>query len=167
MTDEQAVPENPEEDLEENKITESNERVDKFENRLDRLSRKLGQEAKEREKVEDAFLKTQTELETAKKERDFFASFSDSVGKYPEAASFKDAIKEKVLAGYSTEDATLAILAKEGKLGQLTVERETPAGGSAATSPPPSGDKSLDQMTREEKREAVLKAINEGAIALR
>ena len=86
--------------------------------------------------------------------------------KYPQAKDFKDKIKEKALAGYTVEDATVAVLASEGKLTATPQETENPTGGSATNPPATSGSKELSEMTIEEKRAAVLDQIEKGNITL-
>lgn len=46
----------------------------------------------------------------------FNNEFKDQVATFPLAKDHEDDIKAKVKAGYSTEDATVAVLQKEGKL---------------------------------------------------
>jgi hypothetical protein len=131
-------------------------------NRVEQRLRSLTEKVKltERERDEKAKLlqEKETEVINANKERDFYSKFSDSTNKYPDAHAFKDKIREKVMAGYDVEDATVAVLAKEGKFGTSTtvVEKETVAGGSAATAIKGEGEKSLSEMTREEKRASLM-----------
>jgi len=64
------------------------------------------------------------------------------------------------MAGYDLEDATISILAKEGKY-QPVVQQQTaapkisPAGGSAATTLKSMADKPIGEMTQEERRKAL------------
>lgn len=145
---------------EENTEGEIINKDNKTENRFKDLTQKakeLGETA-EREKMG---------RETAEKERDFYSGFSESVAKTPQAAEFKDEIKAKVLLGYSVEDATVSILHSKGKLAPLAPERETIAGGSATnTITQSSTNKTIGEMTRDEKRAAVLEAQSKGDISL-
>ena len=137
----------------------------KVEKRIKQLSNKVKLTSKERDDLAKAKQKLEAERDTAKKEVEFYSAFSDASDKYPNAKEYKDKIKEKVIGGYSVEDAAVSVLAKEGK---LTAPRITdnPAGGSA-TNPPMTGEsKTLETMTREEKRSEVLKAIDKGDISL-
>lgn len=123
------------------------------EKRIENLSNKVKTFAQERD---DAMAKAK-EAEAAKlnleKERDFFASFSDAAVKFPAASEYKDAIKEKVMAGYTVEDATVAVLNAQGKLAPQA-PAELPlqpiAGGSAATALPMDGGRPLSEMSRAE-----------------
>jgi len=138
----------------------------KTKNRFQQLSDKVKSTAKEKD---DALAKVKTEEENrlkAEKERDFFRDFSKLSSQYPNATAFQDKILEKVNAGYSAEDATLAILAKEGKL-QAPIAPSAPlpdnvAGGSASTAITEQSDKGLGEMTVDEKRDALVKMEKEG-----
>ena len=138
----------------------------KVEQRIKDLSKKVKLTSDERDELAKA--KTQLEEDKAiiSKERDFYMSFSDSVGKYPDAKDFKEKIKEKVLAGYDVEDATISVLTREGKLNQAPapVEKEKVAGGSAPNQIK-GGAKPLSEMTREEKRAALVDAEARGDIS--
>lgn len=141
----------------------------KVEKRIKDLSEKVRLTSEERDE-KDGLLKTrETELATANKERDFFKDFASSSSRYPNAAEYQDAIKEKVMAGYSVEDATVSILAKEGKLQNYTPpapKQDSPAGGSATNQISTGGDKSLKEMSREEKRAALMDAEDsEGGVS--
>lgn len=139
----------------------------KIEDRIRDLSQKVKTAAEER----DAFAQAKAEAEQARvaaeKERDFFANFSDSIAKYPNANEYKDAIKEKVMGGYSVEDATVAVLAREQKLVVNTPapERETVAGGSAINNMSAPVNKSSNEMTQAERRAALLEAEKRGDIS--
>src|SRR3990167_3240662 len=104
-------------------------------NRLKKLSEKVIQEKKEKEELAEAKAKLEEEKAKAEKERDFFKDFSSQSSKYPKASEHQDAIWEKVQKGYSTEDAIVSTLAKEGKL-TMETQQESPKveGGSTNTS---------------------------------
>src|SRR5687768_16739682 len=88
----------------------------KVEKRIRELSNKVKLTSKERDELAQAKQKLEAERDTAQKEVQFYSAFSDVTDKYPNAKEFKYKIKEKVLTGYSMEDAAVAVLAKEGKL---------------------------------------------------
>ena|SRR3990167_1249686 len=144
----------------------------KVEERIKDLSSKVKLTSQERDELQASNKKLEDEKAAALKEKDFYASFSDTVSQYPNAKDFKDKIKEKVMAGYSVEDATVAVLAKEGKLATTPSEniqpepKQSPAGGSATTSPPTQGQKPISEMTREEKRQALLEAEARGDVGI-
>src|SRR3990167_1272359 len=133
------------------------EKENKIEKRIKDLSEKVRLTSEERDEKDKLVKDRDEKIVGLEKERDFFSSFGDSVAKYPQASEFKDAIKEKVLHGYSVEDATVSVLAKEGKLETKAPAspppppKENPAGGSAINQPITGGAKPVNQMTREEK----------------
>lgn len=134
----------------------------KVKNRFEKLSEKVILTSKEKD---DALLKAQTEADArvkAEKERDFYKDFSANVSKYPSASEYQDKILEKVNAGYSTEDAMVAVLVKEGKFTSETIQpdRLQVEGGSAPTIV--GGDKSLNDMTAAEKLAMLAEADKSG-----
>ena len=143
------------------------ERENKIEKRIKDLSEKVKLTADERDAE-----KRRTEEETTKsnnlqKEVEFLNSFGDQLTKYPDASSYRDKIKEKVLKGYSVEDATVSTLASEGKLTPKAIQVENVAGGDAAVNQPiTGGTKKLNEMSREEKRNALLEAEKRGEISM-
>ena len=134
----------------------------KVKNRFEKLSEKVILTSKEKD---EALSKAQTEAEArvkAEKERDFYKDFSANVSKYPSASEYQDKILEKVNAGYSTEDAMVAVLVKEGKFTSETIQPDKPQveGGSATTQM--SGDKSIYDMSAAEKLAALTEADKSG-----
>lgn len=147
---------------------DNSEQVNKIEKRIGELNKKVILTAKERDDLAKAKDELQAEKDTAIKERDFYAGFADSIAKYPGANEYKDTIKEKVLAGYDMEDATIAILAREGKYQPTVapVESENPAGGSATNQVNLKGEKSPQEMNREELRAALVEAEKKGEFSI-
>ena len=124
-------------------------------NAVEKRMQKLANEKNDAEKA-----KAEAEAKSAvtEKERDFYKDFSGSISKYPSANEYQDAIKEKVMSGYTVEDATVSVLAKEGKLGTIQAPpppRESPAGGSASNQISSGGNKTVSEMSRDEKRQAL------------
>lgn len=137
----------------------------KVKNRFEKLSEKVILTSKEKE---EALAKVRAEEEArlkAEKERDFYKDFSANISKYPNASGYQDKILEKVKAGYSTEDAMISVLVKEGKLTSEPAAIETPQveGGSATTTL--GGVKGLDEMTPSEKLSALAEADKAGDLA--
>lgn len=131
----------------------------KVKNRFEKLSEKVILTSKEKEKAEAEARAAGERADSLSKERDFYKDFSVNVTRYPQAAEYQDKILEKVRSGYSTEDAMVSVLNKEGKLTASTPEsRPTPTphveGGSAPTQVF-SGDKGLSDMTTDEKFKAL------------
>ena len=147
-------------------VDEDIDKKNKVEKRIKDLSDKVRLTSEERDEKEKLLRERDAELDRTVKERDFYSSFTDATVKYPGANEYKDTIKDKVLLGYSVEDATVAVLASEGKLvmPEPAAEPEpNPAGGSAVNQPP-TGEKKLEEMTLAEKREAVVEAERKGEI---
>ena len=134
------------------------------EKRIKDLSEKVKLTATERDELKTLNGELEGKITTANKERDFFKDFSASSARYPQATEYQDAIKEKVMSGYTVEDATVAVLAKENKLSNYTPpapKQVSPAGGSATNNISQGGEKSLSEMNREEKRAELLKMEDE------
>lgn len=125
------------------------EKPSRSEERITELSDKVKTEAEGRAKAE-------ADKAEAERRATFAEGFVDVLSTNPMAKDHKDEIKEKVLKGYSMEDATYAVLGKAGKLGQAP--KPQVAGGSAATQPNAS-QKEIKDMTLAEKREALAKEI--------
>lgn len=134
----------------------------KVKNRFQELSEKVKLTSQER----DELAKVKTELEAKNsglsKEVEFYKDFSINVPKYPAASEYQDKILEKVRGGYSTEDAIVSVLNKEGKLNPSEVrqQQQIVAGGSAPTTM--EGTKSLRDMTAAEKLAALGEAEASG-----
>lgn len=104
--------------------------------------------------AEEARKKAEAERDSLAKEASFYKSFNPLLSKYSAAAELQDKIKEKVMAGYDIEDATVAILNREGKLNPTSspvVEREIVAGGSSANPPTTGKAKPVAEMTQAER----------------
>lgn len=121
--------------------------------RITELSDKVKTEAEAREKAEAG--KADADRRAA-----FAEGFVDVISDHPQAKEHKEEIKEKVLKGYSVQDATYAVLGAAGKLGQAPVAPTSPAGGSAATTMPTGGaQKDLKDMNTAEKRAVLEKEL--------
>lgn len=135
----------------------------KVKNRFEKLSEKVILTSKERDDLAKAKQDLEAQNSNLSKERDFYKDFSVNVSKYPTASGYQDQILEKVRNGYSTEDAMVSVLAKEGK---LTAPASKPAdapqaeGGSSPTSF--EGTKSIQDMTVAEKLAALGEADKSG-----
>ncbi len=133
------------------------------EKRIKQLSDKVGLSAKENEELKKLNEENTAKIATLERENAFNSGFADTVATTPQAKEFKEDIKTKVLSGYSLEDATYAVLGKAGKLNQAK-EIESPAGGSATTTVTQPGNKSVKEMTPEERRTALEEAEKKGDI---
>jgi len=143
------------------------EKESKVEKRIKDLSEKVRVTAEERDAGGRKLEEEVARASNLQKEVEFLNSFGDQLSKYPDASPFKDKIKEKVLRGYSVEDATISTLASEGKLSPKEVHVDNVAGGSAAINQPiPGAQKTVSEMTREEKRAKLIEAEQRGEISL-
>lgn len=122
------------------------------EERITELSEKVKLTSQERDELKAS-------KEEVTRERDFYAGFSDIVATNPSAKDHKDDILAKVKSGYTVEDATFAVLGKAGKLGTPAPVVQNPAGGSATISVPQGGEKTVAEMTQDERRAALSKDL--------
>ena len=136
----------------------------KVEKRIKQLSNKVKLTSKERDELVKANEKLKVERDTLKKDSEFNSSFAENPH-FQVAKDYKDEIKKKVSGGYSVDDAIVSVLAKEGKIDAIK-SIENPAGGSATNLPMSGEPKALNDMSREEKRTEVEKAIERGDISL-
>lgn len=152
------------------RIEESAENKLKVKNRFQTLSEKVKLEAQAKEQAEAKLLAEAEARVTAEKERDFFKDFSSKASQYQGASDHQDKIWEKVKAGYETEDAIIAVLGKEGKLGnqppQEQRQNQVIAGGSASTILNDGGNKDLKDMTPDDKLNALFEIERQGGISL-
>jgi hypothetical protein len=120
--------------------------------RIKQLSDKVELTSKERDELKTLHEQAQKKIAELGRENDFSSGFADILGIHPAARDHKDAIKEKVLAGYSVEDATFAVLGKAGKLGATSEPTAQQVAGGSATTTPKTGKKEIKDMTQEERR---------------
>lgn len=143
-------------------LGEDQDEVSKAEKRIKSLSDKVRVASQERDDLATAKTQLEAEKATLAKESTFYKDFNTIMPKYQGATEFQDKIKEKVMAGYDIEDATVSVLNKEGKLNPapITERRESPAGGSSINQIRSEGEKTIEEMTRDEKRAKLME--NEG-----
>lgn len=141
-------------------------------NRVEKRIKDLSSAVKMTSEERDAERAKAQEAEAARiaaeKERDFFKDFSATSSKYPGASEYLEDIKNKVMSGYTVDDATVATLAAQGKLNIAAPQepRETVAGGSAVNQLTPSGSsKTIGEMTQEERRAKLVEAERAGDIS--
>lgn len=133
--------------------------VNPIEARITDLSSKVRTASEERDAAKAA-------QAVAEKKAEFADGFIDIVGTNPAAKEHKADIEAKFQAGYTLQDAAFAVLGAAGKLGAPQVERRPTAGGSAPNNITVQSNKTADQMTREERREALMKAQSAGDLFL-
>ena len=120
-------------------------------NRFQQLSDKVKSEAQEKENAQ-AEAKANAERITAlEKEAESLKTFSTLSSKYPEASNYQEQILERVNKGYDPEEATVAVLAKEGKLAQQAPPKPEGAEGGSAMTHISEGDKPIGELNASEK----------------
>ncbi len=108
------------------------------------LSQKLEAEGKAKAEAE-------AKLAQMEKETNFFKTFSQISSKHPEATNYQDQILERVNRGMDAEEATVAVLYKEGKLTPTPAPKPPIAEGGSAVTNVNVGEKSLNDLTMAEK----------------
>lgn len=146
-------------------IESNSEQKLQVKNRFQQLSDKVKLEAQEKDKALAEAKANAEKAEQAQKETEFYKSFSQLSSKHPEAINYQAQILDRVNRGYDAEEATLAVLAKEGKLTQAPQQVRTPSaeGGSAMTNIS-EGDKPLNDLTRDEKLSALQELEKSGEL---
>lgn len=128
------------------------------EERIKSLSEKVRLTSEERDEKNRLLEESTKKIADLEKENAFNTGFVDVIATHAAAKDHKDEIKAKVIAGYTVEDATFAVLGKAGKLGQAPApEVPNPAGGSATNALPQGGVKPISEMTQAERREQLEK----------
>lgn len=121
------------------------------EKRIKQLSEKVRLTSEEGAEKDRLLKESGDKIASLEKENSFNSGFSEMIGSYPKANEHREDIKAKVLAGYSVEDATLAVLGKAGKLGAPALAPRV-AGGSADTAMSSGASKEMKDMSLAEKR---------------
>ena len=142
--------------------------INKVEKRIKSLSEKVKLTSEERDEIKGLNEKLNSEKESMSKERDFYKGFNAISTKYQGASEYQDKIFEKVKAGYDVEDATISILAKEGKYTPTVAvaERERAAGGSASIGMTNNDGKSPKEMSQDERHAELLAIEASGGLNL-
>ena len=135
---------------------EDGEKESRSQQRIKQLSDKVESTAKERDESKTLREQDQKKIAELERENAFNSGFAEVLGTHIAAKDHKDAIKEKVMAGYSVEDATFAVLGKAGLLGQTPIQV---AGGSATTTPQSTQPKEVKDMNQAERREVLSKEL--------
>ena len=138
---------------------ETERKLSESEKRIKELSEKVELTSKERDEKDKLIQEGTKKIAELEKENSFNSQYSDVLSSHPNAKDHKDAIKEKVMSGYSVEDAMFAVLGKAGALGGTQVEPTNPAGGSADTVMNQGGTKTVAEMTQEERRAILAKEL--------
>ncbi len=127
--------------------------------RINELSEKVKLTSQERDEKDRLLKESGEKIATLEKENAFNSGFSDVLGTHSAAKDHKDEIKAKVLAGYTVEDATYAVLGKAGKLGGAAPVQAQVGGGSADTTITQTSNKTVQEMSLSEKRDQLSKDL--------
>lgn len=143
---------------------EPNEEITRKDSRIKSLSDKVKTTADERDAEKARADKAEAERLALQKDADFFKGFNTVANKFEGANEYQDKIREKVNLGLDIEEATMLIMAKEGKYTPpvQTVERQSGAGGSASIGINDTVDKPAKEMKREDLRSALLEVESKG-----
>ncbi len=157
MADEQDV------DLNDNNQEDINREISRNKSLSDKVKKTSEERDAEKARADEA----EAKANQAQKDVEFFKNFNTASAKYPGSSEYQDKIREKANLGLDVEEATMLVMAKEGKYNptQAPVERESAAGGSATTSMPLS-DKSIENMSQSDIRAALVEAEAKGEFKL-
>lgn len=133
---------------------ENQEEINRTNNRIKSLSDKVKTTSEERDALKAKADEAEAKAALAQKDADFFKGFNAVSQKYPGSSEYQDKIREKVALGLDVDDATMFVMAKEGKYTPPApvIERQSAAGGSAATGIADSIEKKPSEMNRTELR---------------
>lgn len=144
-----------------------NQEITRTNNRIKSLSEKVKTTSEERDNLAKEKAEAETRADAAQKDADFYKGFSTVSSKYEGAGEYQDKIREKVALGLDIEEATMLIMAKEGKYTPPVQEtqplvRETQAGGSASIGIHDNVEKKPSEKSRDELRNALLDIESRG-----
>ena len=145
------------------------EDANRTEQRLRSLNSEKAKLTADKEELAKAKELAETERTAALKDVEFFKNFNTTASKYTGATDYQDKIREKVLAGYSMEDAMVSVLNSEGKFVPQAIPplpKQSPVGGSATNTLKAGAEKSVAEMTQAERRIALMEAEARGEIGL-
>lgn len=131
---------------------DSTEEITRKDNRIKSLSDKVKEKAELAEAEKARADKAEAERQAALKDAEFYKGFNTVSPKYQGSSEYQDKIREKVALGLDVEEATMLVMAKEGKYTPPapTVERQSAAGGTASTGITDSVEKSPQELGRGE-----------------
>lgn len=159
---------NEELDLNLDELDQNADRTLQTKNRFQQLANDKRELTQKNELAEKATQEANDARAKAEKSLEFYKTFSTLSAKHPEATNYQDQILERVNKGYDPEEATLAVLAKEGKLSNQTQplppQRTPSAEGGSALNQLNEGEKQLDQMNVKEKLEALQEMEKSGEL---
>lgn len=149
--------------MEEELVLEEEE-INRTNSRIKSLSDKVKSTSEERDALKTKADEAEAKAAAALKDAEFYKGFNPMTSKYPGSSEYQDKIREKAALGLDVEEATMLVMAKEGKYtpSQPVVERSSATGGSAVTNLKDGDSKSPDKMTQDERKAALMEAEAKG-----
>lgn len=143
---------------------DNTEEITRKDSRIKSLSDKVKTTSEERDAEKARADKAEAERVAALKDAEFFKNFNTASAKYPGSNEYQDKIRENVALGLSVEDATMFVMAKEGKYTPPApvIERQSAAGGSASIGMADTPDKKPSEMKRDELRSKLMEVESRG-----
>lgn len=128
--------------------------ISRKDNRIKSLSDKVKTTSEERDALAQEREQAKAEAEAAKKEAEFYKNFNTVSAKYQGASEYQDKIREKAALGLDVEEATMLVMAKEGKYTPPVAQQDmgSAAGGSASIGITDSVAKKPGEMSATELR---------------
>ncbi len=149
-------------------LSQEEEPINRAQKRIESLTSKTKEAYQERDAAAAKAAEAEQARAAAEKRAEFLESFTDVTTRYQAAPEFRDAIQEKVLnSGYTVEDATVAVLAANGRFTPPQVEEQPnvqpmTSGGSAPITDLSGGNRGVSDMTQAERRAALMDADARG-----
>ena len=143
---------------------DNQEEINRKDSRIKSLSDKVKTTSEERDTLAKAKAEAEAKAESAQKDADFYKGFNTVSTKYAGANEYQDKIREKVALGLDVEEATMLIMAKEGKYNPPTqhLVRESAAGGSASTGIADNVEKPFKEMGKADLKTALQELESKG-----
>lgn len=136
-------------------------------NRFQQLANDKRTLAQEKDELTKQKVEAEAKIAQLEKQSEFHKNFSKVSAKFPEATNYQDQILERVNKGIDLEEATAAVLFKEGKLGNQVaqpVQRPVQAEGGSAVTNVSSEEKPLSEMPMSEKLAALQEMEKSGEL---
>lgn len=136
---------------------DNQEEITRKDSRIKSLSDKVKTTSEERDVLKAKADEAEAKALSAQKDADFFKSFNQVSAKFVGSSEYQDKIREKAALGLDVEEATMLVMAKEGKYtpSAPVVERESAIGGSANTTVRGGENKAPEDMTQAERAAAL------------
>ncbi len=144
--------------------TPTTEDISRKDSRIKSLSEKVKTTSEERDTLAKAKAEAEAKAEQAQKDANFYKGFNTVSSKYEGSNEYQDKIREKVALGLDVEEATMLIMAKEGKYKPpvAPLVKTSAAGGSASIGITDSVEKPYKEMAKADLRSALQELESKG-----